>query len=62
MPHTQEELDNINILIEIDEPDLALRKLIALYVEEVTRVEVRTEYSELLKISERLRESTSVFI
>lgn len=62
MPHTQEELDNINILIEIDEPDLALRKLIASYVEEVTRVEVRTEYSELLKISERLRESTSVFI
>lgn len=62
VPHTREEPENINILIEIDEPDLALRKLIASYVEGVTRVKVRAEYTELLKISERLRESISMFM
>gem|GEM_PF-705947 len=62
VPHTQEEPENINILIEIEEPDLALRKLIASYVEGVTRVKVRAEYTELLKISEKLRESISMFM
>lgn len=62
VPHTKEEPENVNILIEIDEPDLALRKLIASYVEGVTRVKVRAEYTELLKISERLRESVSMFM
>lgn len=62
VPHTREGQENINILIDVDEPDLALRKLMASYVEGVTRVKVRAEYTELLKISERLRESISMFM
>ncbi|MGC8975200.1 MAG: AbrB/MazE/SpoVT family DNA-binding domain-containing protein [Thermoprotei archaeon] len=62
VPHTKEEQENINILIDIDEPDLALRKLMASYVEGVTRVKVRAEYTELLKISEKLRESIPMFM
>jgi bifunctional DNA-binding transcriptional regulator/antitoxin component of YhaV-PrlF toxin-antitoxin module len=62
VPHTQEESENVNILIEVDDLDLALRKLIASYVEGVTKVKVRAEYTELLKISERLRENISMFM
>lgn len=62
VPHTQRGPENVNILIEVDEPDLALRKLIASYIEGVTRVKVRAEYIELLKISEKLRESVSMFM
>lgn len=62
VPHAQKEPENVNILIEIDESDLALRKLVASYVEGVTRVKVKAEYTELLKVSERLRESISMFM
>lgn len=62
IPHAQKESENVNILIEIDESDLALRKLVASYVEGVTRVKVKAEYTELLKVSERLRESISMFM
>jgi bifunctional DNA-binding transcriptional regulator/antitoxin component of YhaV-PrlF toxin-antitoxin module len=54
--------EDVNIMVEVDREEVALRKLVASYFEGVTRVRVRSGYEELVKLSERLREVVPSFL
>lgn len=54
--------EEMNIMVEVDSEEVALRKLVASYFEGVTRVKVRSGYEEVVKLSERLRDVVPGFV
>ena len=54
--------EEVNIMVEVDSEEVALRKLVASYFEGVTRVKVRSGYEEVVKLSERLRDVVPGFL
>ena len=54
--------EEMNIMVEVDSEEVALRKLVASYFEGVTRVKVRSGYEEVVKLSERLRDVVPSFV
>jgi len=53
---------DMGILVELEDHDIALRKLIASYVEGVTKVKVRGDYKSVLELSENLRNYITNFV
>jgi AbrB family looped-hinge helix DNA binding protein len=57
-----EERSDVGILVELDKIDVALRKLVASYIEGVTKVKVKGDYKKVLELSENLRSSVTNFV
>lgn len=57
-----EEIRGINVLIEVEDMELSLRKLIAAYLEGVTKVKVKANYDVVMSLSNTLRENISMFM
>jgi AbrB family looped-hinge helix DNA binding protein len=57
-----EERSDVGILVELDNIDVALRKLVASYIEGVTKVKVKGDYKKVLELSENLRSSVTNFV
>ncbi len=54
--------EEMNIMVEVDKEEVALRKLVASYFEGVTRIKVRSDYDALVRLSERLRDAVPSFV
>lgn len=57
-----ERSEDINVLVELDTPTVAIRKLVASYVEGVTRVRLKADYEQVLKLSEELKNYVTSFV
>lgn len=53
---------DMGILVELDNFNVALRKLIASYIEGVTKVKVKGEYKNVLELSEKLKNFVTNFV
>lgn len=63
LPRSQEESDeSMNILIEVDNQDLALRKLVSAYLEGVTKAKVKSNYVDVIELAEKLKNNVTMFI
>ncbi len=61
-PATSEEGEEVNLMIEAEPRELALMKLIASYIEGVTRIKVRASYERVLELSEGLKDYVTGFV
>lgn len=59
---SSEQAEDVNVLIEYDSGGLAVRKLVASYVEGVTRVKIRASYEKALELSESLKDYVTSFV
>ncbi|MCX8184772.1 MAG: AbrB/MazE/SpoVT family DNA-binding domain-containing protein [Sulfolobales archaeon] len=59
---SSEQNEEVNVLVELDSSSIAIRKLVASYVEGVTRVKLKAEYEHVLKLSEELKNYVTSFI
>lgn len=57
-----ESSEDVNVLIELENREIALRKLIASYIEGVTRVRIRGSYDQVVKLSEDFRNYVTGFV
>ncbi|MEM2020825.1 MAG: hypothetical protein QXP80_01185 [Zestosphaera sp.] len=63
LPHLKREDDNeTNILVEVENQDLALRKLTAAYMEGITKVKIKSDYIGVVELIEKLKDSVTMFI
>ncbi|MEM2005254.1 MAG: AbrB/MazE/SpoVT family DNA-binding domain-containing protein [Zestosphaera sp.] len=63
LPRTQRESDeSMNILVEVESQDLALRKLVSAYLEGVTKVKVKSSYVDVIELAEKLKSNVTMFI
>ncbi|MEM0014574.1 MAG: AbrB/MazE/SpoVT family DNA-binding domain-containing protein [Zestosphaera sp.] len=63
LPRTQRESDEgMNILVEVESQDLALRKLVSAYLEGVTKVKVKSSYVDVIELAEKLKSNVTMFI
>lgn len=54
--------EEVNVLIEPESHNLAIRKLVASYVEGVTRVKIKASYDQTLELSESLKDYVTSFV
>ena len=59
---SSEQSEEVNVLIEYESRDLAIRKLVASYVEGVTRVKIKSSYEQSLELSESLKDYVTSFV
>lgn len=57
-----EQGEEVNVLVEYEPSGLAVRKLVASYVEGVTRVKIKASYEQALELSESLKDYVTSFV